>query len=47
MLKLQYGIVELEMSSRDDSNKNAIVKQGVIDEEEMKMTFQKQTNMIP
>lgn len=36
MLNLQYGVVELEMSSRDDSNKNTIVLQEVIDEEEAK-----------
>lgn len=34
MLNLQYGTVELEMSSRDDSNMIIIVLQGVIDEEE-------------
>ena len=34
MLNLQYGTVELEMSSRDDNNRITIVLQEVIDEEE-------------
>ena len=34
MLNLQYGIVELEMSSRDDSNRITIVPQKFVDEEE-------------
>lgn len=34
MLNLQYGSVELEMNTRDDSNRIPIVPQRVINEEE-------------
>lgn len=48
MLNSQYGVVELKMGSRDDSNMNTIVQQGIVvrSDEAMNARLEEGTGII-